>query len=264
MRLQLHSPLVLGRAILGGRLPLICVPLVGESLAAVSAELRSLGGVAPDLFELRMDAWDCTASVAETMARLRAIRAATADTALLLTCRHPREGGLRPVPESVRLEVYGRAAREGLVALEDLELSSGETVAAVRSALAGTGTKLILSAHDFAKTPSREAMRAILDAELAAGADVVKLAVMPTREEDVLALLETALAFRRACPDTPQIAIAMGELGMPSRLAGGHFGSDLTFAAGANASAPGQMPLDVLRQSLEALYGKGTAGSQAH
>ena len=261
MRLQSRSPLGLGRALLGGRLPLICVPLVGSSFEAVNEELNSLDGLCPDMFELRMDAWDCASSVDETMTRLRAIRAATPDVALLLTCRHPSEGGLAAVPEAVRLEAYARAAREGLVSLVDLELASGGMLEAVRRALAGTRTKLVLSAHNFVRTPSREAMRATLEAELEAGADIVKLAVMPTREEDVLALLETALAFRRAHPDTPQIAIAMGELGMPSRLIGGHFGSDLTFAAGVNASAPGQMPLAVLRQCLAALYGTDTASS---
>ena len=255
MRLQSRSPFVFGRAVLGGRLPLTCVPLVGSTLEAVSRELDSLGRNHPDMFEVRMDAWDCSVSVEESMKRLRSICAVTADVALLLTCRHPSEGGLGAVPDAVRLEVYRQAAHERLAALVDVELSRRELAAMVRKALAGTGTKLVLSAHDFTKTPSCAAMRATLEAELEAGADVVKLAVMPGREEDVLALLETSLAFRRAHPDTPQIAISMGELGMPSRLTGGHFGSDLTFAAGASTSAPGQMPLAVLQQCLAALYG---------
>ena len=262
MRLQSSFPLLLGHAVLGGRLPLTCVPLVGSSFEAVSEELNSLGGMRPDVFELRMDAWDCASSVDEAMIRLRAIRAATSDVALLLTCRHSSEGGVAAVPETTRLEVYRRAAQEELVSLVDVELSSGGVIEKIRRALAGTDTKLVLSAHDFARTPSREAMRATLEAELEAGADVVKLAVMPAAEEDVLALLETALAFRRGHPDTPQIAISMGELGMPSRLTGGHFGSDLTFAAGAHASAPGQMPLAVLQQCLVALYGTAGAGAE--
>ncbi len=258
MSVQYRSPLFLACSGMGRRAPLTCVPLVGKSIAAVQEEIDYLGGRRPELFEVRMDAWDCAATVADLMAMMVAVREKTRGTELILTCRHPREGGLRAVPEQTRKQVYAEVAQKGLAEFVDLELSSGPAIDAVREALRGTATKLVLSAHDFDKTPSREAMRAVLEAEVAAGADVVKLAVMPAREEDVLALLETSLAFRRAHPEIPQIAIAMGTLGMPSRLLGGSFGSDLTFAAGAHSSAPGQIPLAALQDCFGALYGTST------
>jgi len=39
-----------------------------------------------------------------------------------------------------------------------------------------------------------------------------------------------------------------------TRVAGGLFGSDLTFAIGQEASAPGQIPIADLRQAMSVLY----------
>jgi 3-dehydroquinate dehydratase-1 len=47
--------------------------------------------------------------------------------------------------------------------------------------------------------------------------------------------------------------MAMGPLGALSRVAGGEFGSALTFAMGRDASAPGQLPIADLRVALDAL-----------
>jgi 3-dehydroquinate dehydratase-1 len=48
---------------------------------------------------------------------------------------------------------------------------------------------------------------------------------------------------------------------VPSRLFGGAFGSALTFAAGERASAPGQVPIDELRQVTAILQRAMTARS---
>ncbi|HEY3532308.1 MAG TPA: type I 3-dehydroquinate dehydratase, partial [Casimicrobiaceae bacterium] len=86
------------------------------------------------------------------------------------------------------------------------------------------------------------------------GADVAKVAVMPHDPADVLALLDATWRAARAL-DIPLISMAMGPLGALSRIAGHLFGSSLTFAAGERASAPGQMPIDALREAIAALQG---------
>ena len=83
------------------------------------------------------------------------------------------------------------------------------------------------------------------------GADLPKFAVMPRDPGDVLALLSaTWEAYQQV---GPVITMAMGELGKVTRAAGGVFGSCLTFGAGQNASAPGQMEAEDLRAILEDL-----------
>jgi 3-dehydroquinate dehydratase-1 len=48
--------------------------------------------------------------------------------------------------------------------------------------------------------------------------------------------------------------MSMGPEGGLTRVAGGLFGSDLTFAIGKEASAPGQIPIGELRQAMTVLY----------
>ncbi|HBT96405.1 MAG TPA: type I 3-dehydroquinate dehydratase, partial [Desulfobulbaceae bacterium] len=54
--------------------------------------------------------------------------------------------------------------------------------------------------------------------------------------------------------DLPLVTIAMGRDGRLSRIAGGLFGSDITFAAGFGASAPGQITTHKLREAMKLLY----------
>lgn len=93
-----------------------------------------------------------------------------------------------------------------------------------------------------------------MEKEIQVGAHVAKLAAMPQREEDVLGVLEATLAIRRKYPDVPIISMSMGPLGAVTRLVGGVFGSDLTFAVGSKASAPGQIPVAELRKCFGVVY----------
>ena len=75
---------------------------------------------------------------------------------------------------------------------------------------------------------------------------------MPKDLDDVLTLLATTRAASKTL-HIPLISMAMGPLGAVTRLVGGVFGSSLTFAVGAAASAPGQVPIDDLRAVLTVL-----------
>ena len=74
------------------------------------------------------------------------------------------------------------------------------------------------------------------------GADVLKIAVMPKTPSDVLRLLKVLLVARKTLK-SPIVAIAMGQLGTLTRIAGGQFGSCATFAGFGKVSAPGQLDL---------------------
>jgi len=48
--------------------------------------------------------------------------------------------------------------------------------------------------------------------------------------------------------------MSMGPEGAVTRLAGGLFGSDITFAVGLQESAPGQIPIKELKRGMAPLY----------
>jgi 3-dehydroquinate dehydratase-1 len=70
----------------------------------------------------------------------------------------------------------------------------------------------------------------------------------------VLTLLGATLKARTGAVNVPIITMSMGAEGEITRVAGGLFGSDLTFAVGKEASAPGQIPIKDLRQAMSVLY----------
>jgi 3-dehydroquinate dehydratase-1 len=254
MRVMPTRSLTARGKILGGERPLVCVPLVGRAPEDVLEEARTVAAAGPDLLEVRADAWECAARTEEAMALLVRLRECVPHLPLLFTCRSAAEGGFHFVGEDARTRLFYAAVEERLVDFVDLELSCGrECLAALKRRAAERGIFLVVSFHDFEKTPSREALLATVAAQVEAGADVAKVAVMPQCPEDVLTLLAATLEARRRFPEIPLVAVSMGELGVASRVMGGLFGSDLTFAMGAAASAPGQISLAELRKVSDVL-----------
>ncbi|HHX75260.1 MAG TPA: type I 3-dehydroquinate dehydratase [Firmicutes bacterium] len=235
-----------GCAIGSGR-PKICVPLTAGTLPVLLAEAREVADHKPDLAEWRADYLHDMHDPQQARAALRQLRAALGELPLIFTCRDRREGGVREMAPEARVRLL-QAAATGGADLVDIELQSGiNNIRAVTSLAREHGVYVIVSFHDFAATPPVAEMVRILCRQQDLGADIVKLAVMPRTPRDVLHLLEATLLFRENYAQVPVITMAMSGLGLISRLAGAAFGSDLTFASYRRQTAPGQIPLELLR-----------------
>jgi 3-dehydroquinate dehydratase-1 len=238
----------------GGRLPAICVPLLAPAAAALEAEAREAVVAGADLVEWRVDHFGNPGDVRVVLDAAGRLRATLGGVPLLATLRSPGEGGRDTGLAAAAVVAIQRAlAGSGLVDFIDVELSAGaELVALVRAVCQASDTRLIVSSHDFAGTPPVDVMRSRLQRAAALGADVAKLAVMPASARDVLALLEATESAARELP-IPVVTMAMGSLGLVTRVFGVSFGSSLTFAAGRMPSAPGQVPARQLREMLDAI-----------
>jgi 3-dehydroquinate dehydratase-1 len=174
---------------------------------------------------------------------------------VLVTNRSEREGGAAPETPA-RLDALVAAIEQPQVAAVDIEL------AAIRD---GAGERVVeharehdvavvVSTHDFERTPDREQMRTVLRAASEHG-DVAKLAVTARDHEDVLDLL----AVTHELSATTRVAtMAMGEAGRHSRAVAPLYGSRLGYAPvdPAAATAPGQYDLDTLRTLVDRLRGR--------
>ena len=186
---------------------------------------------------------------------LKDIKAVMPDVPILLTVRIKAERGHQDVDTSKKFAFYERAVAEKLPAFIDVELAYGpEVIQNFKKKLAGTDIKLVVAYHDLKATPSSEEIKAIMEREIAAGGDVAKIVVKPNKEEDVLTFLNGTLSFRRANPNYPIIASGSGDVGRITRLIGGLFGIDLTFASGVKGSNPTQMPVAVVRDANDLIY----------
>ena len=115
------------------------------------------------------------------------------------------------------------------------------------------GAKVIVSHHNFQETPASGTLFMLLEQMNRSNADIVKLAVMPQCSDDVLRLLSETSHFHKRYPMQPLVTMSMGNLGAVSRICGELFGSCVTFGAGKNASAPGQIEMAKLEEILQVL-----------
>jgi 3-dehydroquinate dehydratase-1 len=252
--------LLAGQPLAGGRLPAICAPLVATDSEALAAEVQAVVARRPDLLEWRVDFFANIHDTWEVLAAARRLRAAAAGIPILFTRRAQREGG-QPIglDEAQVLALYQAVIAGGQVDLVDYEMENApDHVARVRAWCAARGLPLVLSFHDFQATPASDQLAARFAQAHRLGADIAKLAVMPRSMADVHRLLGATLEASSTLP-IPVISMAMGGLGAVSRLCGGVFGSALTFAVGASASAPGQIAIEDVRSALAVLQ-RATSG----
>jgi len=229
---------------LGGETPLLCAPLVGRTRERVLAEAATVIAQKPDVIEWRVDFFEAIGDTKAVIETAQALRGLAGKLPIMFTRRSAREGGEpMAIGDDAVVDLYAEISASRLVDFIDFEMGNDpEHVRRVRASTKAHHVRLILSYHNFSYTPGVEFLVGrFLEAERL-GADVAKVAVMPRDRMDVLTLLAaTAQADDKA--RIPLISMSMGPLGSVTRMVGGLFGSWLSFAVGASASAPGQIPI---------------------
>ncbi len=255
MRQQSKIQVTVGDAVIGGSKPLICLSLVGAAKEEIIKEAGLLVAMEPDLLEWRVDAYDKVENIGDCLTVLKELRTNICEIPLIFTCRIDSEGGIAKISRQKRLELITAAIETGDVDIVDIELcNDAEFVEEIRNIAILHGVKLIFSYHNFKETPSESFIYQKLVEAQTAGADISKLAVMPKTYQDVLTLLSATNKARNGEVHGPIVTMSMGEEGAVSRLAGGLFGSDITFAVGVKSSAPGQIPIKDLKESMVVLF----------
>jgi 3-dehydroquinate dehydratase I len=243
-----------GKPLGSGRLPAICAPLVGRTREQVLSEVALVAARKPDLLEWRVDFFEGIADTAQVVELAGRIKQVSGGMPLLFTRRSSREGGEKiALTEEQVLALYGAVCASGQVDFIDFEMGNDRAhVREVRERSRSGGVQLVLSFHDFTGTPSLDVLNGRFAQAGHLGADIAKVAVMPRNMEDVLTLLTATLQSSERL-DIPVVSMSMGGPGSITRLCGWAFGSALTFAVGASASAPGQLPIEDLETGLAIL-----------
>lgn len=234
--------------------PKICVPLVGKTEQAILDEVNFLNTVDFDLAEFRVDFYENVEDFDKVEELLQKIRQKY-NKPLLFTFRTKKEGGEYEMSEEKYFQLNHKAIKSGYIDIVDVELFSSEKNIKELIALAKEkNVKVIISNHDFFKTPEKSEIVNRLIKMQEYNADITKIAVMPQCEEDVLTLLSATLEMKKQKGDRPCITMSMASLGVISRLSGELFGSCMTFAAAKEVSAPGQVSVKELRNILNLLH----------
>ncbi len=175
------------------------------------------------------------------------------ESPVIATNRVEWEGGEAP-DEPDRTDALGRAVEQQAVEALDIEFAALRTggCAGLLDHARAHDVAVIVSMHDFERTPDREAIHSMLTRAAKHG-DVAKLAVTASSRGDVLALLN---ATHDATADGHRVAtMSMGKVGRHSRVVAPLYGSRIGYApvSAADATAPGQYDLATLRHLVEQL-----------
>lgn len=208
---------------------------IGKAPVDSAIRAKKLGA---DVLELRVDLLDEDAL--QTLAELKKL-----GLPVIITNRMKQEGGSWTGSEAERIRKLLSLLQ--LADAVDIELCAEKRDEVVKRAKSAEKT-VIVSTHDFEKTPELAVMAGIIDESFEAGADIAKLAVMADSLEDVLRLLEVTLNSKgNIC------TIAMGDLGKHSRVIAPIYGSVMTYGYVDKPAAPGQLRVDELRYVLKIL-----------
>ncbi len=247
------KPLKIRDITLGEGSPKICIPITGRTEEEILETAGRISGLSFHMAEWRADYFREASDPGRVCHILAELKNLLPDRLLLFTFRSFEEGGETPADREAYLDICRLAAGSGLSDLLDLELfTAGADLAPIMETARLHDTRVILSNHDFEKTPPREELLRRLSLMEEAGCDIAKIAAMPRCPMDVLTMMEaTCLASETL--SCPVITMSMGELGAVSRVSGRLTGSCLTFGTAGEASAPGQLPAGKLREILEIL-----------
>lgn len=240
---------------LGEGIPKICVPLVGKTNEEIISEAKGLKNLKLDLVEWRVDHYKDVENLSKVKEILVELREILKELPILFTFRSLKEGGEKEISIEYYSNLNKEIAKTGNVDLIDVELFTGdEIIEGIVEFAHNYGVKVVMSNHDFNKTPSKEEIVSRLCKMQDLNADLPKIAVMPKTATDVLTLLCATDEMVNKYANTPIITMSMAGLGVVSRISGEIFGSALTFGAAKTASAPGQVEVGELYKVLNLMH----------
>ncbi|UCG20255.1 MAG: type I 3-dehydroquinate dehydratase [Deltaproteobacteria bacterium] len=218
----------------------ICVSVMVEAADRVLENMRRARDEGADLLEWRLD-----------VTRDPELETVLPQSPLpiIATVRSVEQGGHFPGTRQEQLRLLIRAATSGS-SYVDWEFRPEEPLPEELSVMR---ERVILSYHDFEKTPAEKELESLFDQMAASNTGVVKVVTLAQRIEDNISLLNLIKRGRNRGIEV--VAFCLGPLGRISRLACLLMGGAFTYAAlesGAEA-APGQLTLAEMRRLLELL-----------
>lgn len=241
----------------GSGMPKICVPIIGQTEDDILKQATKALSQQPDCIELRIDWFPEVADIDKVLHILKRLRDTIGETVLLFTFRSDSEGGRQAITAADYRSLCKQVCESGFIDLLDVEAFMQDGLLNAVSRMAhDNGVYVVGSNHDFDGTPEEQEIVGRLRLMDDEGADFPKIAVTPQKERDVLTLLSATLRYYEMGGEKPVITMSMRDMGMISRIAGETFGSSLTFAVVDEASAPGQLPFDQVKEMLTILHKK--------
>jgi 3-dehydroquinate dehydratase/shikimate dehydrogenase len=226
-------------------LPRICVALGVADVLQLERLAVAACDDGEDFLELRLDMLD------EPEAGIKVIRRVARrypEAVLLATCRRKQSGGEFRSSIERQIEVLDHAVSAGAT-IVDIEIETAEQALSLLKVFADR-VRVLVSYHNFETTP---ALSRVMRRLQRIPADLYKVAVFARKPTDGLRVLNLPAEYS----DLKVVSLAMGEVGVPSRILGPSRASAFVFASyiprnggsapAARPTAPGQVSASHLR-----------------
>lgn len=204
-----------------------------------------------DVAEFRIDLLEFSVDTKKVIALGQQLNQILKDKPLIATIRTHNEGGKMTVSDQNYEKIYREYLKKPFMQLLDIEMfRDAGSVAKLTKLAHDKKVLVIMSNHDFAKTPEQQDIENRLLKQDQMGADILKIAVMPKSKQDVFTLMNATLAVSQKS-QKPLLTMSMGQLGTISRVSTANMGGSLSFGMIGEASAPGQIDVTQLKQFLK-------------
>lgn len=223
----------------------VAEPTAAKMLSSLAAALRQSGTC-----ELRLDWLENARELNRALSRLPKViaaartRSSRIPATIIATLRRRNASGKYKGSVAEQLSNLCRAAKSGCDWC-DLEIETAERLSKRRfDALRSSGARLLISFHDFRRTPA-DLNRVVARLDRLRG-EAIKIATQCNSYADSVRVLAAARKRKDVA------AIPMGELGAAARVLALRTGSQLSYASVDASTAPGQFSLRDMRETLRA------------
>ena len=204
-----------------------------------------------DMAEFRIDLLDFASDTKAVIKLGKELNQILKNKPLIATIRTANEGGQLKISDADYESTYTEYLKQPFMQLLDIEMFRDQArVEKLTQRAHQKNVLVIMSNHDFDKTPTQQDIEQRLLKQDQMGADILKIAVMPKSKQDVLTLMNATLNVSQKSKK-PLLTMSMGRLGTISRIATANMGGSMSFGMIGEASAPGQIDVAQLKQFLK-------------
>lgn len=228
------------------------VPITAKTKEQAIAQAKVIAANADaDLAEFRIDLLNFANDSEQVIALGQELKQILGAKPMIATIRTRNEGGQLTISDADYGKTYQAYLQQPFMDMLDVEMFRDQQIVKNTVKLAHAKKVLIvMSNHDFQKTPPEAEIIKRLLKQDELGADILKIAVMPQSKQDVFTLMNATLNVSQQSKK-PLLTMSMGKLGTISRIATANMGGSFSFGMIGEASAPGQIDVTQLKQFLK-------------
>ncbi|WP_105917209.1 type I 3-dehydroquinate dehydratase [Acinetobacter baumannii] len=228
------------------------VPITAKTKEQALAQAQVIANTADaDLAEFRIDLLSFASDTKQVIALGHELKKILGNKPMIATIRTKNEGSQLEISDADYGKTYQAYLKNPFMDWLDAEMFRDQKVVSEIVQKAHQKKVLVvMSNHDFQKTPSQDEIEKRLLKQDQMGADVLKIAVMPKSKQDVFTLMNATLKVSQQTTK-PLLTMSMGQLGTISRVATANMGGSYSFGMIGQASAPGQIDVTKLKQILQ-------------